>query len=287
LDVLVDSGAAVVSLDRPAPQRLSVERPPVYRPSVADLLDCSTSAGGDGWDLLVDAGRLLLEQDRTGEWLDSSDTVVVVIRSDAPSVLKVADRSVALRARCGERVSLVVVGRGDYDNLAIEQFTGIPVIGRVPFDSAAAAVAAGEDGRSRKLARSLLVASARRLAVQLDDPESTGCGSQSDGGHRSVLSRTRPTVSAPTPVPAPSSASTEPVRSPASVARRLLSMSRRPRLPRLPRRPQRQRLQPWQRIQRLRWRTNTGPTPTEASDQEPAPHGADFAPELTHQEVTT
>jgi hypothetical protein len=277
LDVLVDPGAAAVSVARPSLHRLSGDRPPVDRPavdlpSVANLIDCSATSRRDGWDLLVDAGRLLLEQDRTGEWLDSSDIVVVMLRSDAPSVLKVADRSVALRARCGERVSLVVVGRGDYDNHAIEQFTGIPVIGRVPFDPTAAAVAAGEGGGSHRLSRSLLVASARRLAVVLGGPDGTGCDSRSDGGDRSVRSRKRATVSASTPVAAPSSASTEVARWPAFVARRP-----QPLHP----------LQHLRRIQRLRRQPNPGATPAETSDEVRAPNGADPAADPTHQEVTT
>ena len=90
---------------------------------------------------------------------------------DAPSVVKIAERSVALRARCGERVGLVVVGAGAYDDNAIEGFTGIPVIGRVPFDPVTASVAAGEAAGNHRLSRSRLVASARSLALTLGGPD--------------------------------------------------------------------------------------------------------------------
>jgi hypothetical protein len=264
LDVLVDSVAASESAERPSVERLSV----------ANLLDSSAAPHHDGWDLLVDAGRLLLDQDRTREWLDGSDSVVVVLRSDAPSVLKIADRSVALRARCGERVSLVIVGRGHYDDEAIEQFTGIPVIGRVPFDPGAAAVAAGEGGGSRRLSRSLLVASARRLSLTLGGPEGTGSDSQSDDGARSVSNQRRAPASAPTPLAAPSSANPDRAGWQSTAARRL------PRLPRL------QYLRHLPRLPHLRRPPSPARIPSDIAQEVHVPHGADSV-EPTHQEVTT
>ena len=102
----------------PAPPPLSAA--PMSGPSVTNLVECSASPVGRPPRSLVDAGRLVFERTRTAEWIDRSDRVVVVVRNDTPSVVKIAERSVALRARCGERTGLVVVGAGAYDDDAIE-----------------------------------------------------------------------------------------------------------------------------------------------------------------------
>ena len=251
LDVLVEVGAFAA---------------PVGQPCVADLIDCSASSHddddhGDRWDLLVDSGRLLLDRSRTGEWLDSSDTVVVVVRGDAPSLLKVGDRSDALRARCGQRVSLIVVGGGAYDDGAIEQFTGIPVIGRVPFDPATASVAAGEAGGSHRLSRSLLVASARRLALTLAAQEGgEGSGPLSRGPSAPRPAPSRALESARTLRTGPSSTITELAGWPGRAARHL---------------------------RHLRHHSVSGQTSVEIPEQ--APSSREVAPtvESTHQQVKT
>jgi hypothetical protein len=117
---------------------------------------------------VIDGGRLTAGTGPvpgTGVWLDRSDRVLVVARRDPPSVLKVREQADALRHRCGDRVGLVVVGRGPHDTAAIAEFTGIPVLGAVPDDPAAARMVAGAPGSGRLLSRSLLVASARQLAL--------------------------------------------------------------------------------------------------------------------------
>lgn len=250
LDVLVEAGALLA---------------PMSGPSVADLVDCSASPYGDDhpWDLLVDAGRLLVDRTRTGEWMDTSDRVIVVLRCDAPSVVKIAERSVALRARCGERVGLVVVGAGAYDDNAIEGFTGIPVIGRVPFDPVTASVAAGEAAGSYRLTRSRLVASARSLALTLGgpdgDPEDREASGPSDHGASPAPTRGRLSESAPMPSAIPSSAVREPAGRPGWAARRLRDLRHRP---------------------------GTAPTPAEAPPVGPSPGEADHWVESSHQQVT-
>jgi hypothetical protein len=148
----------------------------------------SAAADADGpWDLLVDGGRLDPEGARTtGPWLDRSDRVIVVARRDPASMFRVAERTPALVERCGERVGLVAVGSGPQDRAAIERFTGLTVLGELPEDGAAARIVAGPGGGVRRLARSHLVASVRRLTTFLVEggrPTDAGPG----GSDRTVL----------------------------------------------------------------------------------------------------
>jgi hypothetical protein len=140
--------------------------------AVEALLASCVSSHPAPWDLIVDAGRLPFDDPGGGAavWLARSGVVLVVTRRDGPSILKVRDRSPALVDLCGDRVGLVVAGSGHHLNSDIEEFTGLPVYGEVPFDLTAAQVASGERGSARKLSRSLLVVSARRLAVALAGP---------------------------------------------------------------------------------------------------------------------
>jgi hypothetical protein len=121
------------------------------------------------WDLIVDGGRLPFDDPggATAVWLGHSEAVLVVVGRDAPSILNVRDRSRGLADRCGGRVGLVLIGGGHYLNSDIEEFTGLPVVGEVPFDIRAAQSASGDGRGARKLSRSPLVAAARRLAVTL------------------------------------------------------------------------------------------------------------------------
>jgi hypothetical protein len=155
-------------------------------PIVEALVEGSAGRGPDALDLIVDCGRMLFDGDDgtpadgvsgrvssapgVATWLDRSDLVVVVTRRDPPSILKVREREPLLTERCGERLRLVVVGRGPHDNAAIQEFTGLPVVGEVPFDIVAGQVASGGDGSSRHLSHSLLVVSARRLAEVVATP---------------------------------------------------------------------------------------------------------------------
>ena len=124
-------------------------------------------AKGAEADVIVDLGRLRLDSADAQEWLAHSSAVCIVLRSDAASVLHVEGCSNALREMTGDAVSLVVVGRGPYSTSEIERFTGMPVMIDIPEDSAAAAVLTAGRGSERRLARSVLVRSARRLALTL------------------------------------------------------------------------------------------------------------------------
>jgi hypothetical protein len=124
-------------------------------------------AKGAETDVIVDVGRLQLDSTDAQEWLAHSSTVCIVLRSDAASILHVQGRSNALREATGDAASLVVVGGGPYSTSEIERFTGMPVMIDIPEDSAAAAVLTAGHGSERRLARSVLVKSARRLALTL------------------------------------------------------------------------------------------------------------------------
>ena len=61
----------------------------------------------------------------------------------------------------------MVVGNGSPSGDDVGSFVGIPSLGDVPRDPAAAAVASGASGAGRRLERSRLLASARRIADAL------------------------------------------------------------------------------------------------------------------------
>ena len=162
LDVLVGSGTKTPGTE--------------VGPRAATALLASAASDPEGpWDLLIDLGRV-----HPGDpspiataWLERCDTVALVLRTDAASVMHVRDGAPDLRARCGDRIGLVVITTDPYPGAEIERFTGLPVIGEIPFDQAAAKVASGGHGSRRRLSRSSLVTSSSRLATTLVawDPE--------------------------------------------------------------------------------------------------------------------
>ena len=146
----------------PGPDSLAIEA----------ALQASVSSEGGPWDLVVDGGRLLPTENLSGaaSWLGHSDQVVVVVHRDAPSILNVRQHAQTLADRHESVVGLVIVGGGRLRNAAIEEFTGIPIVGEVPIDLRAAHAVSGGGGANRRLSRSSLVVSARRLAEALARP---------------------------------------------------------------------------------------------------------------------
>jgi hypothetical protein len=134
-------------------------------PSLIDLAIESASSD-EAWDLLVDLGRIMPDG-RHAVWLDRADHVVIVAGTDAASVLHVHDQADLLLSRCVGRLGLVLIERKGYGNEEIEEFTGLPVMARVPHDPTAATALTGHPGPRRRLARSPLLASGGRLAVAL------------------------------------------------------------------------------------------------------------------------
>jgi MinD-like ATPase involved in chromosome partitioning or flagellar assembly len=134
---------------------------------------CEIADGSDS-DVIVDLGRLRLDSADTQTWLGRSDALCIVLRPDAASIGHVQERARATIAVCRGTLSLVVVGNGPYSVSEIESFTELPVIAEVSNDPAAAAVLTAGKGSRRRLARSALVRSARRLALDLADGEMEG-----------------------------------------------------------------------------------------------------------------
>ncbi len=122
---------------------------------------------GRSWDLIVDLGRLLPAERSSAAWSRHAQWLVVVLRSDPASAWAVRQRASGWREQWGERVGLAVVAGGEHAAAEIASFTGLPVLGEVPSDPAAARVASGERGSGRRLARSPLVGSASALAQRL------------------------------------------------------------------------------------------------------------------------
>jgi MinD-like ATPase involved in chromosome partitioning or flagellar assembly len=181
-----------------------------------DLLANLSDESAGVWDVLVDVGRLPSGDLPSSGWLARSDAVVILLRSDAASVLHVQNRAREIHAACGDRVALALVGGTEYGNEEIAEFTGLPVIGSVPFDPASAAVAAGDQGSERRLSRSFLINSALHLSQSL-------CGSQSLRGDASAPGGTRDPVARGQSVEVAEPAAQSPLvgRSIASVRRRL------------------------------------------------------------------
>ena len=122
-------------------------------------------------DVIVDLGRLHLGAPETQMWLGLSETVCILLRSDAASVGHARVRAEAVRESCGGRLLLAVVGNGPYSTPEIEHFLGTADTIEIADDPSAAAVLTAGRGTERRLARSSLVKSARRLAQALADPK--------------------------------------------------------------------------------------------------------------------
>lgn len=126
-------------------------------------------------DVVADLGRLVPPYDACRQPLREAEAVGVLIRPDHASVAHAIDQRELLTDLCGERISLMIVGRGACRPRDVESLTGIRVTAEIPNDPAAAAVASGASSGARRLARSVLVKSARRIAdsfASLDDPSS-------------------------------------------------------------------------------------------------------------------
>lgn len=148
---------------------------PVHASAVRAIVHASQTT-----DIIVDLGRLLPNFESADAVLHAAEVTCIVARPDAASVMHVRDRTESLVAVCGRRLRLVVVGRGAYSPTEIERFSGIPVVGRVPYEPTAAAVVAGEWGTGRRLARSSLIMAARRIGVSI--APDVGNGAMEDGG---------------------------------------------------------------------------------------------------------
>ena len=112
---------------------------------------------------IVDLGRALPGPVDPDGWLGAADYAVLVVGDDPSAALRVRGRASELLERTGGRLGLVVVGGTTYRCQELAEFTGIAALCDIPFDPQGAAVASGASSAGRRLERSRLLASARRL----------------------------------------------------------------------------------------------------------------------------
>ncbi len=127
-----------------------------------------SSQAGDGL-AVIDLGRLPVVKDGAGGWLSAADYTIVMVRDDAAAALRVRERAKELIELTEGRVGVVVVGDTAFRSRELAEFTGLAPLGDIPFDPASARVASGESGAGRRLERSRLLASTRRVAEAVGD----------------------------------------------------------------------------------------------------------------------
>ncbi|HEY5244049.1 MAG TPA: hypothetical protein VIJ60_00125 [Acidimicrobiales bacterium] len=118
---------------------------------------------------VIDLGRFPGVMDVAGSWLTTADYTIVMVRDDAAAALRVRERAEELVRRTEGRVGVVVVGGTGFDSRELAEFTGLAPLGDLPFDPVSAGVASGASGAGRRLERSRLLASTRRVAEFVDD----------------------------------------------------------------------------------------------------------------------
>ena len=116
---------------------------------------------------VVDLGRVSPTEDRVRSWLGSCDGALLVVSGEAAGALHARAAAEALLDWTEGRLGLVAVGAGSPSGDDVGSFVGIRSLGDVPRDPAAAAVASGMSGSGRRLERSRLLASVRRVADSL------------------------------------------------------------------------------------------------------------------------
>jgi hypothetical protein len=128
--------------------------------------DAGAGDGGRGPGLVViDLGRLPHAMEATDGWLEAADWTVVVVRDDPAGAVRVRNRAAELLARTEGRLGLVVVGANGFRCRELTELAGLVPLGDVPFDPESAAVASGASGAVRRLDRSQLLATVRRVAL--------------------------------------------------------------------------------------------------------------------------
>jgi MinD-like ATPase involved in chromosome partitioning or flagellar assembly len=124
-------------------------------------------------DLLIDCGRIVPGAVGQVAALAAADVVVIVARPSVDSVASTRWIAESLNRSRQERVSdsgpdaiagLVLVGKGPISDKSAASVLDLPLLANIPDDRVGAAAMRGETVRSTRLARSDLVASARRLA---------------------------------------------------------------------------------------------------------------------------
>jgi MinD-like ATPase involved in chromosome partitioning or flagellar assembly len=120
-------------------------------------------------DVVIDCGRLDLSAAGQADAMRTSDHVAVIVRPDAAGLAQAHATLAALQISWGSvQPWVVVMGSSPFDAGEIESLLGVPILGTVPLDHAAAAMACGRPGRARAFSRSPLVQAARHIVEELD-----------------------------------------------------------------------------------------------------------------------
>ncbi len=83
-------------------------------------------------DVVADLGRMAAPYEECRQLLQAAEAVGVVIGPDQPAVAHAAEQGEMLRRLCGDRISLMIVGRGTSRSRDIEAATGLRVSAAVP-----------------------------------------------------------------------------------------------------------------------------------------------------------
>ncbi len=134
-------------------------------------------------EVIVDLGRFDPELEAGDRALARSDRVVVLVRPDVGSLVRLHDHVDRLRSFAGDAVGVVVRGRGPYANGAIARATGLDVLGVVPDAPVAAGALSGELPAARRLRRSRYLRAVASLAETLSS-EQPRLGWEHDAGLR-------------------------------------------------------------------------------------------------------
>jgi hypothetical protein len=145
----------------------AVDRVPADPTDVELVRDAFSSRAGGGL-AIVDLGRLAVAAGSADGWLGAADWTVVVVGGDAAAAVRIKERADELVARTTGRIGLVVVGGNDFRSRDLAEFTGLADLGDLAFDPVSAAVASGASGSGRRLERSRLLASMRRVAEAVE-----------------------------------------------------------------------------------------------------------------------
>jgi hypothetical protein len=120
-----------------------------------------------GLDLLADCGRLEPRPvPSVSRLLAASALTVVVVRPTFSPLLRLAERLPEIRT-LGDPVVALLCGASPYPMAQIEDELGVPVIGHLPADAAAAAMLRGEEGFWRRTHRLPLFRAAAAAAARI------------------------------------------------------------------------------------------------------------------------
>ncbi len=133
-------------------------------------VDATGTPGARRGLTIVDLGRLAPADNVSGSWLACSDAVLLVVRGDSSSAVRLRDRAGQLADTCHGRLGVVVVGgeRSSQEIAGFARSTAVVPMADVPFDPAAARMASGDSGAGRRFERSPLWLATVRLAEALD-----------------------------------------------------------------------------------------------------------------------